>query len=329
MILGVDGGNTKTIALLAAPDGTILGAGRSGCSDIYGAPTAEAAIAEIASAIDAALNRVNAAREQIDCVCFSLAGADWPEDYAYLQAALERAGFGREVRVYNDAIGALRAGSPDGTGVVIACGTGTAVAARNADGQFWHSSFWQEAACGLQLGRQMLRAVYRSELGLEPPTTLTQVALRFFNQLSVEALLHYFTARETDTSATNLASQLAPYLLTEAEDGDSVARRIVEENAGRLAEYALVAARKVGIDHSPYTVLLNGGVFRHPGSFMPDTIRERLQRVSPGVTLVRSRHEPATGALLLAFELAGIVVTPDLMSRLESSLPPAAFFSTA
>jgi N-acetylglucosamine kinase-like BadF-type ATPase len=329
MILGVDGGNTKTIALLAAPDGTILGAGRSGCGDIYGALTAEAAIREIASAIIAALTQANAAREQIDCACFSLAGADWPEDYTYLQSALKGAGFGREVRVYNDAIGALRAGSPDGTGVVIACGTGTAVAARNADGQFWHSSFWQEAACGLQLGRQMLRAVYRSELGLEPSTTLTQAALRLFNQPTVEALLHHFTARETDASATNLASQLAPYLLTEAENGDPVARRIVEGNAARLAEYALVAARKVGIDHSPYSVLLNGGVFRHSGSLMVDTIRERLQRVSPSVTLVRSRHEPATGALLLAFELAGIAVTPDLMNRLESTLPPVAFFTTA
>jgi N-acetylglucosamine kinase-like BadF-type ATPase len=329
MILGVDGGNTKTIALLAAPDGMVLGAGRSGCGDIYGAPTAEAAVGEIASAVNAALKQANVAREQIDCACFSLAGADWPEDYAYLQSALERAGFGRELRVYNDAIGALRAGSPDGTGVVIACGTGTAVAARNADGLFWHSSFWQEAACGLQLGKQMLRAVYRSELGLEPPTTLTQAALHFFKQPSVEALLHYFTGREHDTSATSPMSQLAPYLLTEAENGDAIARRIVEENAARLAEYALVAARKVGIDHSPYTVLLNGGVFRHPGTLMPDMIRERLQQVSPGVTLVRSRHEPATGALLLAFELAGIFVTPDLMNRLESSLPPAAFFSTA
>jgi N-acetylglucosamine kinase-like BadF-type ATPase len=34
-VLAVDGGNTKTIALVAALDGTILGAGHGGCSDIY------------------------------------------------------------------------------------------------------------------------------------------------------------------------------------------------------------------------------------------------------------------------------------------------------
>ncbi len=53
-ILGVDGGNTKTIALVAALDGTILGAGRGGCGDIYNAEagtawpdSAAAAIANI------------------------------------------------------------------------------------------------------------------------------------------------------------------------------------------------------------------------------------------------------------------------------------------
>src|SRR5256884_3691789 len=36
-VLGVDGGNSKTIAIVAALDGTILGAGRGGCGDIYNA----------------------------------------------------------------------------------------------------------------------------------------------------------------------------------------------------------------------------------------------------------------------------------------------------
>ena len=34
-ILGVDGGNTKTIAIVADLDGTILGTGREGCGDDF------------------------------------------------------------------------------------------------------------------------------------------------------------------------------------------------------------------------------------------------------------------------------------------------------
>ena len=40
-VLGVDGGNTKTIALLALLDGTIVGSGRGGCGDIYAAGSSD------------------------------------------------------------------------------------------------------------------------------------------------------------------------------------------------------------------------------------------------------------------------------------------------
>jgi len=32
LVLGLDGGNTKTVALVAEPDGTVVGAGWAGCS---------------------------------------------------------------------------------------------------------------------------------------------------------------------------------------------------------------------------------------------------------------------------------------------------------
>ncbi|MBK8021405.1 MAG: hypothetical protein IPK19_08220 [Chloroflexi bacterium] len=78
LLLGVDGGNTKTIAILAAEDGTILGAGRSGCSDIYGAPSPAAAVEELERSVDAALTEAGRARSEVMTACFSLAGADWP-----------------------------------------------------------------------------------------------------------------------------------------------------------------------------------------------------------------------------------------------------------
>ena len=34
LVLGVDGGNTKTIAIIATGGGTVVGAGRAGGSDI-------------------------------------------------------------------------------------------------------------------------------------------------------------------------------------------------------------------------------------------------------------------------------------------------------
>ena len=87
LVLGVDGGNTKTVALLAGPDGTVVGSGRGGGSDIYGTPSFEAAIGEISLAVHAALPDGSAA-DDVGTAVFSLAGADWDEDKADLLAAL-------------------------------------------------------------------------------------------------------------------------------------------------------------------------------------------------------------------------------------------------
>src|SRR5579863_1642299 len=253
-VLAVDGGNTKTIALVAALDGTILGAGRGGCGDIYnagseagGSDSAEAAIANIEHAVLSALQAAQVEASDLVTGVFSMAGADWPEDFALLHDAMEARGFGRTIFVQNDALGVLHAGSSEHVGVSVVCGTGAATGARGPDGRTWHSSTWQDQVQGGgHMGWQTLNAIYRSALGIEPPTTLTQRILDFYDLDSVEKVLHLFTNRLKP--APRNVSQLTPILLDEALEGDIVARRIVEEHGQALGNYALAAARIVGIE---------------------------------------------------------------------------------
>src|SRR5207245_6949266 len=101
-VLGVDGGNTKTIALVASLDGAILGAGRGGCGDIYNAPTstewrdsASAAIANVEYAVTSALGAAHIRPSDLVTSVFSMAGGGWAEDFAYFQAWLGKLGHGR------------------------------------------------------------------------------------------------------------------------------------------------------------------------------------------------------------------------------------------
>ncbi|MDQ6661184.1 MAG: hypothetical protein M3Z24_09500, partial [Chloroflexota bacterium] len=106
-VLAVDGGNTKTIALVAALDGTILGAGRGGCGDIYNAGTGGSdstisAVANIEYAVISALQGANIDASQLITGVFNMAGADWPEDFAFLRSTMEARGFGHTILVQND-----------------------------------------------------------------------------------------------------------------------------------------------------------------------------------------------------------------------------------
>lgn len=325
-LLGLDAGNTKTIALVARLDGGIVGVGRAGCGDIYGAVSAEAALEAIEQAATAALEQAGVRPEALVAGAFSAAGADWPEDFELLRAEMERRGLGRSITIVNDAVGALRAGSAEGPAVVVACGTGAAIAARGHAGQIWHSSFWQEPQGSQQLAEKTLRAVYRAELGIDPPTALTARVLDFFGQASVEEVLHLFTARIKNRPPHTRG--LARALLDEAAAGDPTARRIVLEHGTSLGDYALAAARRVGITTEPFTLVLTGGVLRHPSTLLTSAIVERVRAAAPDVHPVNSRFEPVVGALFLAFESLGVAVDDALLARLLPTVPASSLFAT-
>jgi N-acetylglucosamine kinase-like BadF-type ATPase len=326
ILLGVDGGNSKTIALVARCDGTILGCGRAGCSDMYNLGALEPAMAQLAAAVRQALAMAGLPHAIPIAGGFSLAGADWPEDFPYLRAAL--APLAREVVVVNDAIGALRAGSPDGTGVGIACGTGAAIGACSPAGQVWHTSFWQEPQGGEHLAQKTLRAVYRAELGLDPPTALTTAVLRHFDQPTVEAVLHLLTGRDQPRPPPSHIARLSRCLLDEAQRSDPTARRLIADHGASLGDYALVAARHVGLMDTSFPLVLAGGVLRHPSPLLPEAIAARVLAAAPGARPVASRFEPAVGALFLAFDAAGIPVDEPFLETLVPTLPAAALFDT-
>jgi len=331
-VLGLDAGNTKTVALLAQLDGTIIGSGRGGCGDIYGAGSPEAAMAQVDAALAGALAAARARSglgldlSSLSAACCSMAGADWPEDFELIRCELETRGLRRQVSIYNDAFGALRAGTPDGFGVAVACGTGTATGARAPDGRLWHNSYWQVPQGAHELGQMALDAVYRAELCLDPPTRLKQRVLDYFKLPTVEQVLHRTTARVRPPNPD--LGPLARVLLDEAHDGDPAAVAIAQSHGTALGDYALVAARRVGLENTDFTLVMAGGVLRHPTNVLKAALVARVRAAAPGVRPVMSRFEPVAGAVLMALEAAGVTPDEPLLERLAASLPPAALFAT-
>jgi N-acetylglucosamine kinase-like BadF-type ATPase len=318
LLLGVDGGNSKTIALLARADGTIVGAGRAGACDHYVEPLPGAAYEEVAKAISAALEAAGAEASGLERAVLSLAGADWPEDCeTYAREVAARLGMTAPITVVNDALGALRGGTDDGVGVAIVCGTGTAVGARAADGRIWNVSFWAEPSYRYSLARGAVEATLEAELGIAEPTLLQQLVPASTGHGSVEELLRAMTL--LGRTRPPLA-KTAVALLDAAEQGDATAHRVVREVAHAMVQMARVSARRVGLAR-PSPLVLAGGLFRHPSDLLEQTIAVEL----PGSEIVMARFEPAVGALLMAFDEHGS--EPDL-ERMTDTIPPPELYAT-
>jgi N-acetylglucosamine kinase-like BadF-type ATPase len=312
LLLGVDGGNTKTHALVTDAAGTVLGTGDGGTADIHNASSPELALVEIVHAGREAIERAGAEAGDVAAAGFSLAGADYPEDFELLRRELRnRLLLEHDPVVVNDAVGALRCGTPDSVGVAAVLGTYCAVAGRNADGRLFHFGFWPDSTGAYTLGSEALASIWRFMLDLGPRTSLIERALERWGCADVDELLYEFT--RIGGHPPSEPGRFADAVLDEAEAGDAVARDIVETAGHRLGDYARVCAARTGQLGSPFPLVLSGGVMRHPSLLLRAAIHERVR---DGVA-VYPDVEPVIGALMLAAD--GVGIRPDRARLREAS----------
>jgi N-acetylglucosamine kinase-like BadF-type ATPase len=324
-VVGVDGGTTKTIALVADGRGHILGAARGGNSNWTG-PDVEIPMQVVVDTVEEALDEAGLSGEDVTMGVFGLAGADWPEDYTRRQAYLQRSGIARQVIVRNDAVVGWRASTRKRFGVVIAAGTGSNTCVLTPDGQEWCYGYYVDVGGAWDLAEAAVWAVLREDDGRGEPTALTPRVLEALDCDSPEMVLRRLTAGMLDRRQV---ASLCPLVFEVAYEGDAVAASLIVEHGEALAEYATAAIRRYDMADLAFDVALAGSVFKGRGPLLIDTITRAIHRVAPRARIVRARFEPAVGGVLLAYDALDVPVTEDMYRSLAETMPGAGFFHTA
>jgi N-acetylglucosamine kinase-like BadF-type ATPase len=323
-VVGVDGGTTKTIALVADDRGRILGAGRGGNSNWTG-PDVEQPMRVVVATVQQALDQAGLGGDDIAAGAFGLAGADWPEDHDRRHVVLERARIACRVIVKNDTFVGLRAGTRRSYGLVIAAGTGCNAAAIAPDGREWHFGYYEDYGGAGSVAQEAVRAVLRAEDGRGQPSALTGVVLDRLGYPSPEALLRAIVAHAVPRE--NLLS-LCPLVFEVADSGDAVAASIIVKQGLALAEYATALIRRFRMQGLEFDVVLSGSVFKGQGPLLVDTVTQAIHCVAPRARIVRVQFEPAVGGVLLAYDELGITVSDEMYDNLCWTVPAVEFFST-
>jgi N-acetylmuramic acid 6-phosphate etherase len=300
LALGIDGGGTHTVALLAktARDGwTQLGRGVAGSSNLHAAGTTSAL-----AALDAAVNSAFAAaglnRSAVGAACLGLAGAGRPEEQALIRAWAEQTRLAANVEVTSDAAILLAAGTPEGWGLVLIAGTGSIALGRTSDGGSGRAGGWGyllgDEGSAYALALAGLHAVARAADGRGPATILTERFLERFRLSRPQELIPAVYGGGWDRAA--LAS-LAP-LVVQAADADPVAADITEHGARQLSLAAAAVTRQLNWTCPVPLALAGGLLLGNPGyrTRVLHALQSMEVRCDP-VTLV---EEPAAGAIRLA-----------------------------
>lgn len=302
IILGIDGGASKTVALVAhAHTGEILGRGRSRGSNFH-AHDNTVAFAELESAISRAFADAGMPRQRAMAVCAGLAGVSRPEDEAMVAAWVKQRGIGNRLLIANDGWLVIAAGTPHGHGIGVICGTGSIAVGRDATGQMRRAGGWGylfgDEGSGHDLAIMALRAAARAADGRGASTQLLPALLRHWQLDLPEDFITYLYGLDDPRL---VLGDVGPLVIDVAESGDPVALAIVQRAGDELASAVLAVHRHLVLP-DPVPVALAGSMIVR-GLPLQRALATALTH--HGVAALLSVvSDPAEGALRLALSMA-------------------------
>jgi len=313
-VLAVDGGNSKTDVVLIAADGSLLGTARGSGATSAAKVAVEAWLDDLGALIEQSQRQAGTAgRPVAKHISACVANADLPEEVDRLAEALRARRWSLTTHARNDTFAVLRAGL-DGTvapgavhwGIGVTCGAGINCVGVHPDGRTTGylalgviSGDW---GGGGGLGLAALWWAVRAEDGRGPQTALREAVATHFGVPSMrDVTLGLHLGKISEEALRGLA----PVLLAVANEGDEVARDLVQRQAEEICVMAVVAMRRLGLTAEPTPVVLGGGLMTARDPLLLSEIAERITAAAPLASVSVVAVPPVAGAALLGLDYVG------------------------
>ncbi len=270
-VIGIDGGGTKTEAVLLDSERNIVGTG------IGGSVNATYAGADVANqSVHDAFAGVCSS-----CSCFdevAAVGSCLHHGWHKMKAILAEQGYSGPYYTFSETMVAFRrVGAWGMRGIAVISGTGSGF--RYFDGQRecdnlggWGAGVGDEGSA-FDIGLNAIKAAGRAHDGRGPKTVLVE---RLLEQTGSTYFWHILSKYCQPSLRQREIAGLARVVGQAAVDGDSVALRILADAGKSLGEDTLHIARRVFSADDQFVVAYSGGVFS-AGAFITETL-ERVVR---------------------------------------------------
>jgi len=297
VVLGVDGGGTRTRVLLARSDGAVL-AHTVGASSLVdparpevSADTVAALCREVAQSAGLAL--------PLSALWAGIAGAGVGDARERLSEGFMRRGLAERVGVGTDADAAYYDAFGEEAGILLISGTGSVALGRSEDGSEVMIGGWGvllgDEGSGYALGMGALRAIVRGVDGRSMDTSMKEPVLERLELDRPEDLIGWVAkSRKSDVAG------LVPIVCQAADEGDPVASTIVEGAIDDLTAHVLTVVRRLGPWSGRPRVAVSGGLLGEAGP-----LRERTCAALAGLLCHPTDRivDGARGAAQLATQL--------------------------
>ena len=312
-VLGIDGGGTKTVCVLADSDGKVIGHGSGGPTNpnLVSAP-------EIKETLQKAIQEAiqNLPELQIEAVCAGIAGVGASEQKQIevsnviwrilstpplCQALSKRFNPSLNIEVVSDAVIALVAGAGERHGIVAISGTGSVVYGETVTGHKIKIGGWGyllDGGSGYEVGKMALKEILKACDVFGKRTLLAQKVLNVWNLSSVRDIVNHIY--QEATKPTDIA-KLAKIVNSTASAGDEASKEILRKMANGIYFNIAAAAKQIDFGKEGATLVLSGGVLTNV-EIVREIIVEKVRAELPEITAIQLCREPVKGAVILALK---------------------------
>jgi len=303
IVVGVDGGGSKTKVIVADETGTQLGEVVGPASAVRPG-AAEHSADVIAATVRDALASCEMTHVVPRVLCVGVAGAARePERQALWQALVGRE-LAEETVVHPDFTVALDDAFGEGPGVLLIGGTGSVAFGRSPAGTVGRCGGWGpmcgDEGSGAWIGRKALSVVTASADGREPETALLGAVLTAAQVNEPQELIAWAAQAAPSQLAT-----LAPIVSRVAEGGDLRANALISLAVEELVLHVRTMARQLfGDERAALPVALTGGMLTR-GTLLRKRLEQRLRSAVPGAQIQTGDVNPARGAVRGALRYLG------------------------
>jgi N-acetylglucosamine kinase-like BadF-type ATPase len=313
--LGIDGGGTRTRAVIVSERGEPVGRGEGGSSN-YHSVGLDGAFANIVAAVDTARSAAKlSSNQRLDAACLGLAGCGTDEDRRKLAPIAARLSLAPHLcRVESDMLIAHAGAFECEPGLILIAGTGSVCFGVDRKGNTARAGGWgpmfDDWGSAYDMGRRAIIHSLRAADGRSEPSLFSKrVAEALGGDLRAIAKL---TATGDDR---NRVASLAPIVFQSDRDGDYHAAAIITMVIEELAVCVEAVVKKLSFDEEIEIVVLGGLNNAGRAFFQPlyDAIRKRV----PTAQIVSDMLPPVMGAALLALRLGNVPITLDVVSAMK------------
>jgi N-acetylglucosamine kinase-like BadF-type ATPase len=311
LVMGVDGGATKTLAAVLDLETRDIHLGYAGPSN-QDAVGATAAVRALLEAADEAIAGAGISPERLAAAVLAIAGTD-TEDIARNIRAVRT----EDWLVVNDVVAAWATATGAGPGLAVIAGTGSNVFGVGPRDEPWRSGGWGhllgDEGSGYWIGIHSIKAALNDRDASGPATELSDRAPAFFGLETVEQLATYVYSKPlTKGEIAALAVETARL----ADAGDAVARELFVRGARELARQIAAVIEQTELRGS-FPIGLIGGAWK-AGAVFIEPLTEAVHARAPEARVARVEMAPVGGSLLLAARACGRAdaLDPDELSRL-------------